>query len=77
MAIFSYLLIHGSYPNLSDRTRRMLLIQVNGNGTALPLAASRFTSLKNDSCRFKTKAVVWIHMYVISDNLVEVMIVCS
>ena len=26
--IFSYLLIHGSYSNLSDRARRMLLIQV-------------------------------------------------
>ena len=26
--IFSYLLVHGSYPNLSDRARRMLLIQV-------------------------------------------------
>lgn len=28
VAIFSYLLIHGSYPNLSERTRRMLLIQL-------------------------------------------------
>ncbi|XP_037074141.1 probable alpha-ketoglutarate-dependent hypophosphite dioxygenase [Pollicipes pollicipes] len=28
VAIFSYLLIHGSYPNLSERTRRMLLVQL-------------------------------------------------
>ena len=26
--IFSYLLVHGSYANLSERARRMLLIQV-------------------------------------------------
>jgi len=26
--IFSYLLVHGSFPNLSDKTRRMFLIQV-------------------------------------------------
>jgi len=26
--VFSYLLVHGSYPNISDRTRRMFLIQV-------------------------------------------------
>ena len=26
--VFSYLLVHGSYPNISDKTRRMFLIQV-------------------------------------------------
>lgn len=30
--IFSYLLVHGSYPNISEKTRRMFLIQVaDGN----------------------------------------------
>ena len=26
--VFSYLLVHGSLPNLSERTRRMFLLQV-------------------------------------------------
>jgi phytanoyl-CoA hydroxylase len=28
VVIFSYLLVHGSYPNISERSRRMLLFQV-------------------------------------------------
>ena len=28
MAIFSYLLVHGSYPNVSTNVRRMLLFQM-------------------------------------------------
>lgn len=35
VVIFSYLLVHGSYPNISTRPRRMLLFQVLN--PALPL----------------------------------------
>ena len=30
--VFSYLLVHGSLPNLSERTRRMFLLQVASPG---------------------------------------------
>lgn len=33
VVVFSYLLIHGSYLNLSDRVRRMYLVQVSFNFT--------------------------------------------